>query len=102
MFGRSDGDGERVGMHWTFVRLLTAFFLFLGATLCLVAGLYPFYEGFPEAKDYANIGFVLLLVLFMGSFIKVRKSSRFFFWSLCFALTIYANAIFLYYEDLFF
>lgn len=89
-------------IEWTLTRIISTIVLFsLGGT-CLFLGIKPFIDGFYEAKDFANIGFIVLIVAFMVAFFKIHKPSRLIFWMGCFLLIIYTNIMFIFYEDLFF
>ena len=98
----SDSRERQGGVNWTVTKIFIAVLLIGGGIGCIAWGLVPFFNGLYESKDFANIGFVVLILVFIGGITKVRKTSRFVFWSLCFALILYADLMFLFYEDLFF
>lgn len=90
------------GIHWSFTKIIITLALLGGGIACIVLGVMPFVTASQATKDYANIGFILLISIFIFGFFKVRKTSRFIFWSLAFALVLYANLMFIFYETLFF
>ncbi|KAI4290822.1 hypothetical protein PAPHI01_0096 [Pancytospora philotis] len=99
MSGHDSGGG---GTHcWSFSKFVVTVALLSGAGLCLFLGAQPFFTGDASRKSIANIGFMLLIVLFILGVFKVTKNRRFVFWACGFALVLYANAMFLFYDNLF-
>ncbi|KAI5168662.1 hypothetical protein PAEPH01_0315 [Pancytospora epiphaga] len=94
-------SAHRKNIHWSLSKMTIVTCLFAGSATCMVIGLKPFFNKEAEQKDLANIGFILLMLLFIFGFFKVRKESRFIFWAACFALILYSNVMFLFYETLF-
>lgn len=94
-------EEKETRLEWSTPKFITTCALFAGGFLCVGLGISPFVSGEAELKDLANIGFMILILFFMGAFFKVRKNSRFIFWSACFLLILYADAMFMFYETLF-
>jgi len=64
-------------------------------------GLSPIILGEMTGKDLANIGFIVLYVIYIIEIFRVDGSVDFFFWLTSIVLILYTNALFLFYESLF-
>lgn len=82
-------------------RGVVAFALFLGGAACIGLGILPFINNEAGLPDFADLGFIVLILFFMGAYFKATKTSRFLFWAACFSLIIYTNLMFLFYGTLF-
>lgn len=94
-------DAEDVEFEWSFTKMMITLVLFIGGIGCIAVGFTPFVQNTAGTQDFANIGFMALIIFFMFGFFKIRKYSRFVFWAACFTLIIYTNVMFLFYETLF-
>lgn len=87
--------------RWSAFQISFSLLLFAGGIGCIVMGALPFIQQMAGRKNIANIGFMVLIAMFMLGFFKVKRTGRFLFWAMGFTLILYTNLMFLFYDNLF-
>lgn len=87
-------------IKWSPTLIVACLILYVLGFVCIGVGIEPFVSGVYRAKDFANIGFMLLIIFFMLAFFKIHKNSRLIFWICSFSIIIYTDLMFSFYETL--
>ncbi|KAL6120720.1 hypothetical protein NUSPORA_02505 [Nucleospora cyclopteri] len=88
-------------IKYTLPKIITVILLYSLGIFCIVISVKPFIDDIAELKDYANIGFILLIVFFMAAIVKVKRNRYFYMWAGSFTLCLYSEILLVFYEDIF-